>query len=190
MSLGLRSLQRPRSGSPRAVNSCLVEEIFLRAETAIYKLFTFHEPHLSYTVVVITLLPLRIPYSHSHTYSFDGLPTLVLVTSRFPLLSEPGDERGRVRVASHKNLTFGQSLPQLTIQLWGKRSGGAPPLRFPQSCRRARPAALVYSCHEDDSVVKKKPSPPGPSLAQSAPLQPASRALLAIAASDATEPPD
>jgi len=58
MSLGFRSLHRPRSGRPKAVKSCLVEEIFLRAETAIYKLFTFHESQLCYTVVVITLLPL------------------------------------------------------------------------------------------------------------------------------------
>ncbi len=96
MSLGLRVFHRPASFSPSALKNCLVKEIFLRAETAIYKLFTFHEPHLCYTVVVITLLPLRIPYSHSHTYSFDGLQILALVTSRFPLLSEQGDERGRV----------------------------------------------------------------------------------------------
>jgi hypothetical protein len=55
MSLGLRVRQCPRDGRPRALKSCLVEEIFLRAETAIYELFTFHEPHLCYTVVVITL---------------------------------------------------------------------------------------------------------------------------------------
>lgn len=65
MSLGLRVRQCPRSGKPNAVKNCLVEEIFLGAETAIDKLFTFHEPHLCYTVVVITLLPLSIPYSHS-----------------------------------------------------------------------------------------------------------------------------
>ena len=33
---------------------------------------TVAKPHLCYTFVVITLLPLRIPYSHSHTSSFDG----------------------------------------------------------------------------------------------------------------------
>src|SRR5258708_192364 len=54
MSLGLRVRQFPRSGRPKAVKSCLVEEISLRAETAIYKLFTFHRAHLCYTVVVIT----------------------------------------------------------------------------------------------------------------------------------------
>src|SRR5947209_253784 len=44
--------------------ACLVEELFLRAKTAIYELFIFHEPNLCYTIVVITLLPLRIPYLH------------------------------------------------------------------------------------------------------------------------------
>src|SRR5579859_440446 len=94
------------------------------------------------------------------------------------------------RVASHKNLTFEHSLPQLTIQLWGRRGGGAPPPRLPQSCRPARRTTSVHSCHICLWFVKKKRLLAGRSLVQEVHPPPASRRPPATAASDAPGPLD
>ena len=66
----------------------------------------------------IPLLTVATKSLASHTYSFEGLQILALVTSRLPLLSEQGDERV-------KNRAIASNLPQL--ERAGDRCCPTPP---------------------------------------------------------------
>src|SRR5260370_18280791 len=92
-----------------------------------------------------------------------------------------------LRVASHKNLTFGQSLPQLTIQLWGSGAAARRRSAAPKLPPGAPGGTGSFMPHKRPAVKRR---PTGRSPAQEALLPPASTALLAVAASDAAEPPD
>src|SRR6266851_1741306 len=122
----------------------------------------------------------RSSQAGSKTGGYYGVPCNRIFTkvyhAYFPYASkQPHKIERPPRVASHKNLTFEHSLPQLTIQLWGRRA--APP-----PCRPARRATLVHSCHLWLWFVKKKQLPPGRSLARPVHPPPASRTPPATAA--------